>query len=196
MKTLVIIRTCKRDDFLAWYAAKTFKGVMDCDIIFFADRGEKDDVDDYRWIDKDRTHYREFCSNFGGLGYFWPMLRGLKRIDTAGYDKVIFSDADIIVHKSPLENDFEFGGVQQVGNPRHYSGQMLIFSRWIFDELIAYDNWEMVAKIIEDNGWGVADDTMFSFVATELTDKTFDFNGKGYWTHDKRFDLENEYSIR
>ena len=186
MKTLVIIRTCKRDDFISYLCYKSFVIHLDCDVIFFAEEGE------YKWIPKANQQiiYRPFCDNFGGKSNVITYLEQLKKINTEEYDKVILSDADIILDRNPFENEFDFGGIEDVNNPLHYSGQLLIFSRWLFDKVLHYEKYNEVFELIDANGYSIADDTVLSFVATAYSENVFDFNGKGFWRHDKYHHVE------
>lgn len=192
METLVIIRTCKRDDFLAYLAYKSFKNVLDCDVVFFAEEGEGG----YKWmISKTSGNIvmRPYCDNFGGRSNVILCLEFLKKINTEKYDKVIFSDADIILEKNPFDNEFDFGGIRDENNNRHYSGQFLIFSRWLFDKVIHYERYGELFKIFIDSNLSIADDTIFSYVATAFTENVFNFDKLGYWRHEKLYHLEQFY---
>lgn len=200
MNTLVIIRTCRRDDFISWLAYKTFKDVGAGDkFIFYAEEKQKDE---YRWITKtgEEIFWREHCSNFGGRSNLKIFLKGLRQIDTTGYDYVIVSDSDIIMEKNPFDgNEFELGGVQQAGNPRHFSGQLIIYSGKLFQKVIHYPEYDiLMEQMIRDN-YSIADDTVMTWIATMYTDKTFDFDGKEYWRHvklqymEKLFDDNGSY---
>ncbi|SRR6266496_3071445 len=159
---------------------------MDCDVIFLAEEG------DYKWMPKAKRQiiYRPFCDNFGGKSNVITYLEQLKKINTEQYDKIILSDADIVIDKSPLSEKYDFGGILDVNNKRHYSGQLLIFSRWLFDKVLHYENYNDIFKIVDENGYSIADDTIFSYVATAYTENIFDFNGKGFWRHEKYYHVE------
>lgn len=186
MKTLVIIRTCKRDDFISFLAYKSFKIHLDCDIVFFAEEGH-----DYKWIKKTDAEivYRPYCDNFGGRSNVITFIEELKHINTEGYDYVIVSDADIHLDKNPLVG-FEFGGIRDENNKRHFSGQLLIYSRDLFDLVLHYKRYAEIFEIFIDTNQSIADDTIMSFIATSYTDNVYDFSGKGYWRHEKLHNLE------
>ena len=194
MKNLVIIRTCKRDDFLAFYCYQSFKKVgVRADFIFFAEYP----VPPYKWIEKTKEQiiYRNYAGNFGGILGAMPYITDLKRLNIDDYDRVVISDSDIIVHKDPFYDDsFLFGGIRDDNNPRHFSGQFQIYDAQLLKKIIEYPNYLNLSANLQLEGINIADDTMISHVATQYTDKTKNFFGLGYWTHDKLYSLENEYS--
>jgi len=194
MKTLIIIRTYPVDDYISYLCYLSWKKVLpDAKFIFFAQNENDPPPGKYKWIVEtgEDILIRGYCCNFGGRSHVEAYIEGLKRIDVSGYDKIICSDADITVHKNPLEHDFEFGGVRHVGNERVYSGQCLIFSRWVFQKLIQYPHYEsLFNEFINDGYRSISDDTIFSWLATSWTDKTFGFWDKDYWSHDKFYYLK------
>lgn len=202
-KTLVIIRTYPADEYIAMLCRESFEKVVEADYIFFGEPGE------YKYI---KPFIRPYCCNFGGRDNVRACIEGLKKIDTSGYDYVIFCDSDITVHKNVFEfahyyfsiatgvvtqgvlkytAHFDFGGIKDVSNDRHYSGQMLIFSREVFHYVVNYNNYdELFASFIYE-GLAIADDTIFSFLALSQTTKTKDFYGLNYWTHKKLHHMES-----
>lgn len=183
-KAIVIIRTYPKDDFIAFRCMETFEATgINADYIFFAEQGE------YKWIKDQKILFRPQAGNFGGRTGVEVLVEGLRRIDTAGYDKIIISDSDITVHKNPLDSEFDFGGIQDLDNPRHFSGQMMIFSKWLFDKMINFDGYEAIIQYFLDRiVLHVADDTVISWAVTSWTDNVRCFNG--YWTHEKMHHLE------
>jgi hypothetical protein len=174
--------------------------VIDCDVVFFAE-----DQQGYKWMNlifygktnfRDGILYRPFCDNFGGRSNVILCIEFLKKISTEDYDKVIFCDADIILERNVFDQDFDFGGIRDRNNIRHFSGQFLIFSQWLFDKVIHYERYGELFKIFIDSNQSIADDTIFSYVATAFTEKTFDFEGLGYWRHEKNYHLEQFYYER
>lgn len=182
MKALVIIRPCPRDDRLAYRCYNSFKEVGIGDkFIFFAEKGE------YPLLSAcdGEFMFRAHMSNFGGRDNVRPYIEYLKKIDIAGFDKIVISDADIIVHKNFLDGEYSLGGIQQAGNPRHFSGQLLIFDNYTFDWVINYPDFELLMEGFIEKDYCIADDTVLTWVATLATDRTRDFNGEDYWTHTK-----------
>lgn len=184
MNLLVIIRVYPIDDYIANLCYESFLKIFpDATYIFFAEEG------DYKYIPKDKIMTRGYCCNFGGLNNVVPCIEGLKKIKTNGFDNIIFVDADIILHKDPFDSDFDFGGITHIDNPRHYSGQFMIFNKWLFDELLKADFAGVFALFLGEQK-SISDDTIFSWVATGLTDYTRNFHNQGYWTHEKLHHLE------
>lgn len=184
MKILTIIRVYPTDDYIANLCYQSFLKVFpEATYIFFAEEGQ------YKHIPQDLIKTRGYCCNFGGLNNVVPCIEGLKKIKTDGYDKIIFVDADITLHKSPFDSDFDFGGIMHAGNDRHYSGQFMIFSKWVFDEMLKADFAGVFAMFLNEQK-SISDDTIFSWVCTELTQNTRDFHNKSYWTHEKLHHLE------
>lgn len=185
MKALVIIRTYELDDYISFLCYQSFlKALPKANYIFFAQEGE------YKYIPKELILIRPYCCNFGGRSNVLACLEGLKLINTKGYDKIIFSDADIILHKNPLKEQFQFAGLKSHDNDWHYSGQMLLFTKKAFDYVVNYEGYNTLFDEFINHNRSISDDTIFSWVATNATKETFDFNNKGYWTHEKLHHLE------
>jgi hypothetical protein len=181
---LIIIRICPKDDYIGFRCMETFKATgIDADYLFFAEQGE------YKWIKDQKIVYREYCGNFLGKDGVYASVQGFKDINRDHYGKVIFCDSDITVYKNPLDSEFDFGGIQDSENPRHFSGQMLIFSKWLFDKVALHPDYRDLINWFCDNNKSVADDTIFSWVATGYTDNIRAFPG-GYWHHEKLHHLE------
>lgn len=186
-RALVIIRTCLRDDFLSLMCYGSFKHLkLDADYIFFCESSQ------YKWINQLGVTmlYRSNCDNFGGRTNVIPYLKDLKLINTDGYEYVLVADADLIMNKNPLDEGFSFGGIRDDNNNRHYSGQLLIFKKELFDTIVSFDDFvstidEMIKKEIN-----IADDTVISYVATGITDDVRVFNELNYWEHTKMYHLE------
>ena len=106
-------------------------------------------------------------------------------LNIKNYDYIILSDSDIQLLKNPLEQDFEFGGIQDKNNPRHFSGQMLIFKKELFERVLEYKNVYALTEELISKNISIADDTVLSWIATEYTNKTYDFYDKDYWIHSK-----------
>ncbi len=186
-RTLVIIRTCLRDDNIAYLCYHSFKQVMDADYLFFAEQA------DYKWISITGVPiiYRDCYDNFGGQIGLHGFIKEASLIDVSKYDTVIVSDSDITMLKNPLQLNFEFGGVKSETNERHYSGQLLIYSNEVWNRVMSYTKYnELIEKFVNSGTIDVADDTCMSWVATEFTNDTFDFHEKGYWIHEKNYHLE------
>ncbi len=185
MRVLVIIRTFPKDDFITKLCHDSFKNIMDCDILFFAEKGE------YKWININAAILRDSCSNFGGQAGLYNCVDNLKYLDVEKYDKIILSDSDITMLKNPLDYDFDFGGIQSATHNWHYSGQLLIYSKWLWDKVMGYEKYDRLIDIFVKSGTiDVADDTCMSWVATDYTDNVFDFSGLEYWRHEKLHHLE------
>lgn len=195
MKPLVIIRVYPIDDWIAFNCYSSFKKVLpEADYIFFAQSSEDPPKGSYKWITSvigAKILIRPYCCNFGGRDHVRACVEGLKMIDLVRYSKVIFSDADIVVHKNPLDEDFEFGGIRSTYNDWHYSGQMLIFDRWLFEEVVWYDH-ENVFNDFLERGVSISDDTIFSWIALTYCGEsdTKNFWNLGYWEHAKLHELE------
>ena len=181
---LIIIRCCPKDDELAYRCYTTFKDTgIEAEYLFFAENGK------YPLCiqTKENFYFRPWMDNFCGRSNVIPYIEHLRKIDVSIYDMIILSDADIIVNKNPLDHHFDFGGIRDATNHRHFSGQMLIFSKSIFTRLMTYDRYEETMEyFINNTNYSIVDDTILSWVATE--DKnitTFDFNGLNYWVHTK-----------
>ena len=210
MKVLILIRVCPRDQELAARCERTFEKVIKkCDIRWFAEEGE------YKLWTFSPFIWHPFFDNYGGRDYVLPFIEELKKLNVRNYDYIILTDSDIQLLKNPLEQDFEFGGIQdqkngedysdlvfhQIQNPleqdfefggiqdqnnlRHFSGQMLIFKRELFEKVLAYkDIYKLTEELIEKN-ISIADDTILSWIATEYTNKTYNFYDQDYWIHSK-----------
>ncbi len=192
MKILVIIRTFPKDDFISYLCYKSFQKVLkdrNVQYLFFAERGN------YNWILKtnETILYRNEVANFGGRSGVECCIKWLSKLNYETYDKVIFSDADIILNKDPLEFDYQIGGVQDLTNKRHFSGQLIIYDRWLFEKVLNYQGYENLYNHFLENNISIADDTIMSWVATEYTDKTKNFYEQDYWTHEKLNHLEKDY---
>lgn len=191
---LILIRTYPTDDYISYLCYLSWKKVLpDAKYIFFAQDENDPPQGKYKWIREtgEEIYIRPYCCNFGGRDNVRAYIQGLKGLDFTGYDKIICSDADITVHKNPMENDFEFAGVQHQGNERVYSGQCLIFDGKLFEWIVSYPYYEkLFDEFINDGYRSISDDTIFSWLATAWTDKTFDFYNKGYWDHEKLHHLE------
>lgn len=194
MKVLILIRTYPIDDYISFLCYLSWKRVLpEATFIFFAQDENDPPPGKYKWIREtgEQIHIRPYCCNFGGRDHVRAYIKGLQDIDTTDYDKIICSDADITVFKNPLVYDFDFGGIQHIDNKRVFSGQCLIFSQSIFDRLVWYRDYEAVFdEFINDGYRSISDDTIFSWLATAWTDKTFDFFEKDYWAHEKLHHLE------
>lgn len=193
MKILIIIKVCQRDDFIAWHSYNSFKEKYPkAHFIFFAE-----DHVSYHWIHKpmEMIIYRPYRSNLGGWDYARPFIEDLKVINTEGFDKVILSDADIVLKKDVLYFNYDMGGIQHQSEEkeRHFSGQLMIFNKWLFDLVVNYSDYQGIKDDIIRRNWGVADDTMMSLVALKYTNNTFNFFELDYWDHEKRFHLEKDY---
>ena len=189
MRTLTLIRTCPKDEELAIRCYVSFKRKAKCDVVFFAERP----VEDYSKSDILRvfapTMYRPKFDNFGGRDNVIPYLEELKRVNVDNYDYIILSDSDIQILKDPIDEDFDFGGIQDFNNFRHFSGQLLIFKTEIFKKVLEYELiYELTEELIE-KGISIADDTVISWIATEYTNNTRNFFEKDYWIHSKRFNV-------
>jgi hypothetical protein len=187
MSTLAIIRVFPVDDWIAYNCFNSLKEVIGCDVVFFAEQGF------YKWIGTTNSPivYRRECGNFGGEKGVNTCIDFLTKIDVSKYENIILCDSDITVLKNPLEFEFTFGGIQDINNPRHFSGQFLIFKRWLFEKVLKYDGYnELIDKFVNEGQVDVADDTCLSYVATEYTDNTFDFLNKHFWLHEKLHHLE------
>lgn len=182
MKILILIRTCPKDDFISFRTMHQWKAAgVKGDYMFFAEEGE------YKWIKDEKIHYRPKCDNFLGKDGVYAALEGFKGIDFEGYDKIIFCDADLTIYKSPFDVEFDFGGVQDCDNPRHFSGQCLIFSKWVFDKMRYYHDYPGLITFFVDRLMSVADDTIFSYVCTSYVGG---HHLNGYWQHEKMHHLE------
>ena len=172
-KVLVIIRTCQKDDFISYLCYKSFQSVMNADYLFFAEEGE------YKWIKEtgEKVLWRAACGNFGGQSGLYVVINGLKVYNIEQYGKIILSDSDITLFKNPLDYQYDFGGIKSATNERHYSGQLLIFSKNIWDKVMQYEHYDKLIKSFVDSGTiDVADDTCMSWVATEYTENVFNFS--------------------
>jgi len=180
MKVLILIRVCPRDQELAARCERTFEKVIKkCDIRWFAEEGE------YKLWTFSPFIWHPFFDNYGGRDYVLPFIEELKKLNVRNYDYIILTDSDIQLLKNPLEQDFEFGGIQDQNNLRHFSGQMLIFKRELFEKVLAYkDIYKLTEELIEKN-ISIADDTILSWIATEYTNKTYNFYDQDYWIHSK-----------
>lgn len=186
MKTLVIIRTFPGDDYLAYLCYLSFRKVMSCDFIFFAEHGE------YKWLKKARGKFifRDGCGNFGGQLGVRNCINYLRNVDVKFYDKIIFSDSDITMLKDPLHIGCEFGGIRDHRNQYHYSGQLLIYSKKIWNKVISYTGYsELIDKFVEA-GIDVADDSIMSYVALLFANTVYSYPKDQYWVHEKNYHLE------
>lgn len=181
-KVLAIIRTYPADEYIAMLCKESFEKVMEADYIFFGEPGE------YKYI---KPFIRPYCCNFGGRDNVRACIEGLKKIDTSGYDYVIFCDSDITVHKNPLDEYFEFGGIKDVTNNNHYSGQMLIFLQSVFNVVVNYGRYEELFTHFIFTGQTIADDTIFSWLASPVAKRVKNFYGLNYWTHKKLHHMES-----
>lgn len=190
MNVLVIIRVCPNDDFIAHLCYESFKEVMkehNLTFMFFAEKGV------YKWINQEQGSFvfRKFCGNFGGQEGLYCCIDYLKPVDVNGFDKIILSDSDITLYKDPLDVEVDFGGIMHIGNERHYSGQLLIFSKKVWNHVMNNGNYpEIIKFFVESNVYHVADDTCMSWVAYQSAFHLYDYNGKGYWKHEKLHHLE------
>lgn len=187
-RILLIIRSCKRDDFIARLCYDSWIDVLpDADYLFFLENGE------YKYVPKDvQVSYRRSCDNFGGRANAVPFIEDLKKIDTKPYDFICVCDADVIMYKNPFDNDydFNFGGWGDDNNPRHFSGQLMIWKRDLFNSVVKFPFIEDAVNEMIKKGISIADDTILSYIATMFTEDVFRFNGLEYWVHEKRYDLE------
>lgn len=197
MKNLVIIRTCERDDFLAFHCYNSFKKVgVDADYLFFAQHS----YNGYKWITRtgEKIVERGYSDNFGGMIHALSYIQDLKSLDVSGYDRIIISDSDIILHKNPLEvmdeYGFGIGGVQDATNKKHFSGQFQIYSAEVFERCMGYREYESLSIKFISDGINVADDTLLSWIATDHAETLMNFDGTGCWSHEKLYHLENEYT--
>lgn len=190
MKILAIIRTFPADDYIAYLCYQSFKKVIGCDFIFFAEHGE------YKWLSKaDGVFmFHDSFGNYGGQLGLNGCINELSKIKTDAYDYVILVDSDIIMVKNPLSVlstiDFEFGGIMDFNNHRHYSGQLLIFSEAVWRKVITYPNYDWVMDNFLKDGTDIADDTCLSWVATGEIQNIFSFPKDVYWRHEKLHHLE------
>lgn len=192
MKNLVIIRTCKRDDFIAWYCYQSFKKLnIDADYIFFAE----DSYIPYEWILKtgEPIIYREFFDNFGGAKNAVPYFKRIGDIYYSEYERILISDSDIVLYKDPFDEDFDFGGYVDAINPRHISGQCQIYKPEVLKRVVEYPWYQNLVQNLAESGISVADDTLSSWVATMEDVKIKDFADSGYWLHEKLYSLEDDY---
>lgn len=190
-KLLVIIRTCPKDDYISYLCYQSWKKVLpNATVIFFAE--DEGDIDQYKWIPQTDCSIimRPFCDNFGGRSNVITCVEWLKKIYTAWYDYIAFCDADITLLKNPFDEYFDFGGVKDVNNPRHYSGQLLLFKQGLFNDILHYDKYEELYEQFINENISILDDTIFSYLATEGTDKVRDFYKTDYWRHEKLHNLE------
>jgi hypothetical protein len=193
MKALIIIRTYPIDDYISYLCYQSFKRFYpNAKYIFFAQNENDPPPGKYYWITQtgEEILIRPYCCNFGGKSHVEGYVEGLKKIDTTGFDKIVCSDADITILKDIFENDFDLGGVKHFDYDRLYSGQLLIFSKEIFDRIVAYPDYPKLYDYFIENGLSISDDMIFSWLATEWTEKRFDFYNKGYWNHEKLHHLE------
>lgn len=196
-KKLIIIRTNGRDDFIAWLCYQTFRKVCkDADYIFFAEYEDWEFTKQkYEWINTtcQPIFYHEFCSNFGGrdylVPYFWYLKAMLMQLDLSSYDYVGISDADMIFLKNPFDEDFDIGGIQDANNWRHISGQFMVFKPDVLKRILRSNIFREIDEVME-RGYAVADDTVFTHIATKEEIKIRDFYEKDYWIHHKGYDLK------
>lgn len=191
MQTLVIIRTYPVDDYIAYLCYLSFKKVMSCNFIFFAEKGR------YKWLTKTNGIFlhRESCVNFGGQLGLNICIDGLSKINVTRYDNIILCDSDITVLRNPLDVKevvhYEFAGVQDYNNKRHFSGQFLIFSNRVWNKVMKFPNYVwLIESFVKEGIVDVADDTCMSWVATGVTTETYNFHELGYWKHEKNYHLE------
>jgi hypothetical protein len=181
MKILCIIRICPKDDFIGWRTMEGWKKVIEADYLFFAEQGE------YKWIAGQNIVHRPHCDNFLGKDGVYAVIEGFKNVNYEGYDKIIFCDSDLTIKGNPFVEEFDFGGIQDCDNLRHFSGQCMIFSKWVLDRMLACKRYRQLIEWFCDHQKSVADDTIFSWVCTEFV------GGKhlnGYWQHEKMYHLE------
>ena len=202
MKNLVIIRTCLRDDFIAWNCYQSFKNIIpDADYCFFAEQPRN--CERYKWITQtgENISFRRWVGNMGGVDYALPYIEDLKEFNkttdcfglhTRWYENIIISDADIVLYKNPLEHEFDFGGIQDDTNKRHFSGQLQIYDGCLLEKVLNYPEYPKIVELLLSKNISIADDTLMSWVATMYTDKVFNFFGLGYWLHEKLYHLEKE----
>ena len=183
MDNLIIIRVCKRDELIALRCHKSFlEKIPNIEIIIFAED------DDYNTFGDSEFNmwYHPSYDNYGGRGNVIPYIKKLKEIKIRNYKYVVIVDSDIQILKNPLEHEFDFGGIQDDNNKRHFSGQLLIFKSELLQKVLTYEKvYELTEDFVNKN-ISVADDTILSWIATEYTTNTYNFLNQNYWIHSKQ----------
>jgi len=201
---ILLIRACKRDDYIARLCYESWKlAGFNGRIVLYSE--------DYKsqWfsgIDIEIIK-RNYCDNFGGQIGAATMLEGFKKINFSKEDFIISCDSDIIVKINPTENiDFDFGGVGgiiELGTGRyvteetdtrkmwHFSGQLQILNgKYLYD--IIQDSSETIRDIYQkmrDDHISFADDTYMSYRMNMIKDlkiKTLN----NHWQHAKYYQFE------
>lgn len=180
---LIIIRVCKRDEIIALRCYYSFiKYIPNIEIIIFAEEDEYNTFGDSEF----NMWYHTSYDNYGGRDNIIPYIEYLKKFNfIINFDYTIVVDSDIELLKNPLDEEFEFGGIQDKDNVRHFSGQLLIFRSNLLKKVLEYENiYELTEELISKK-ISIADDTVLSYIATEYTNKTRNFFEKEYWIHSK-----------
>lgn len=190
---IAIIRSCDRDDLIAYVCYLTMKkhNVANRYIFFH-------DGNNHPYISKsgEQIIYRESSGNFGGWSNVVIMLKELRKWASCNAeDYIIFSDSDIIIMSNPF--DILPNGIDHAGyfNPKEYyfdkithiSGQFNIVKGLLWNCYIndSEEMYKLCFDKLANNDKPIADDTIFSVYANMRNARQFRFGANECWIHGK-----------
>jgi hypothetical protein len=185
----VVIRTCKRDDYLAALCYESFKAAaIEADYSFLAEHGE------YQYITQSgiSIKHKGFCDNYGGTQGAKAILHDFKQYSISNDDIFVFSDSDIIVRENFTNDLFEadHSGIMNTDhwNLRHVSGQMQIFKGSTFNKIVSLMEPQINLALMHmvNAGIAMADDTFLSFLTDSFGSTKKHIQNK--WIHYKAYD--------
>jgi hypothetical protein len=182
----VLIRTCKRDEYLARLCYESFiTAGIDAKYSFLTEPGK------YEYLTDTNANIIEkgFCDNYTGQVGAHGIVSDIKKYSVNPDDIVIISDSDIVVFENFIDKLVNIDHAGVINRTRwglnHVSGQMQILRGSIFLRLSNLTSSD-ISKIVDEMvalGIDVADDTFISFVTDSLGAIKLDL--LGYWIHSK-----------
>jgi hypothetical protein len=187
----VIIRTCKRDDYLAKLCYDSFiKSGIQAEYTFLADKKEYEYI---KTVPVKIVYKDSISDNYGGVRGVKALIDSLKQFSFSDDDTIILSDSDIVVFENFLHLVKEYdhcGTGGEYNNLMHISGQMQIFNGKTLKKLITLSDSEIdvIVKEMIDKKLNIADDTFNSYVTDKLSCKKMLINNNGIWIHYKAYE--------
>jgi hypothetical protein len=196
---LVIIRTCKKDDYLARLCYDSFKELgIKAKYIFLADN------DNYKYINEtgEQIIYKDWCDNYGATRGVNGFVKSLKKINL-DFEHVIISDSDIVVLDDFINeiygtDHFGTGGRDQLNNLLHISGQVQIFKGEIIKKIsnLNDDQVQFYIDTMLQKNINIADDTFCSYLTDHWNCSKKIINNHKLWIHYKFYEYQNLDSKR
>jgi len=182
----IVIRTCERDDYLAALCYESFKSAgIEANYSFLAEPGN------YKYISNTEIpiNSKSFCDNYGGQFGAKSLVKEFQQYTVDEDDFFIFSDSDIVVLKDFTNDikDFDHSGIMchDVSKLKHISGQMQIFSWFVFNKIKSLTDGQIdeIIQQMNSRNISIADDTFVSFLTDTLNLKKQNVSGR--WYHNK-----------